>query len=225
MALRERPRRTGRAPRRRGPQLVAVSSTWQPKDSKTRRRSLDGVCYFGIDPGVAEVPAVRDSQPRDVGFQAIAVIDASTGQARVIKRMGTRCGIQKERSVGNRARDRTDMGDLVAVADWHMWYDAPGRFQAEHAAEVRWHANGACTVGALMQWSEARCGRRARACRRGTGVVAMSPRVVCDTRQGATADAGPAELGGRGLAQDDGAGGSQARGDRRIGLGDVPPLR
>ena len=80
-------------------------------------------------------------------------------------------------------------------------------------------------IGALVQRPEARCRGSAGASRRSAGVIAVLPRVVGHAGQGTTANAGPAELGRRGFAQDDGTSGFQTRRNRRIGIGDATVLR
>ena len=86
---------------------------------------------------------------------------------------------------------------------------------------MRRHADRARAVAALVQRAVARRRADAGAGRRGAGIQAVLPGIVRDAGQRAVADAHPAELGRRRLAEDDRARAAQARDHGVVGVRDV----
>ena len=151
--------------------------------------------------------------------------------ARIVGRLGFQAGVivgmrpghgaQHQRGIGDRARERPEMHGVVARRHRRLRHAAIGRLQPEHAAEMRRHADRARAVAALVQRTVARRRADTGAGRRGAGIHAVLPGIVRDAGQRAVADAHPAELGRRRLAEDDRARAAQAGDHGVVGRRDL----
>ena len=154
-------------------------------------------------------PAIPSSSP-------LRIVGRPCLQTGVIPRVRARHRLQHQSSIAHGAGHRPDVGDLVVVRHRPVRHPPVGWLEAEDAAEVGRHADGARTVGALVQRPVARRGGGGGSGGGGTSVVAFLPGVRGDAGKRAVAHAGPAELRGGGLAEDDGTGLFQPRNHRRV---------
>ena len=115
-------------------------------------------------------------------------------------------------------------GVVAGAGDRVGRHPAIAGFEAEDAAEMAGHADGAGAVAALMQRAVAGGGGHPCPGRGRTGVVAVLPGVMGDAGERAAGNAGPAEFRGGGFAEDDRAfrpqpgdeGGIEAAGDAGV---------
>ncbi len=158
------------------------------------------------------VPRRRQGQPVGVGIDLL---------------VGARHDVESQREIGGAARHRTDDGEVVLERQRrHIGrrlaapgYQDEARLVGVDAAVVRGHAQRAADIGAELERHVARGERRRRSSRRAARRPSQVPGVV-----GPPVDVVVAlPIGERernvGLAEDDGAGGLQARNRESILLG------
>ena len=159
-----------------------------------------------VDAGVAEVGAVGDALALHGGGQVAGIVLRRCLQRQVVPRVRAGHRLEHQRAVGDGAAHRADMGGHVVVRHRPAGHPAMGGLHAEHAAHVGGDADRPGAVAALVQRAIPCRGPRPRAGGGAARAQAMAPGVVGDAGQRALADALPAELRRRRLAQHDAAG-------------------
>ena len=158
------------------------------------------------------VPRRRQGQPVGVGIDLL---------------VGARHDIESQREIGGAARHRTDDGEVVLERQRrHIGrrlaapgYQDEARLVGVDAAVVRGHAQRAADIGAELERHVARGERRRRSSRRAARASEPGPRGCWSTRRRRCSSANRRARADVGLAENDGAGGLQARNRESILLG------
>ena len=184
---------------------------------------LRGLFRRGLDLRIELLHVAEPRAPRDAQTAHAAVdADAIVGRGRVprghVAHVGAADHGEHQRGVGDRARQRPDMGQDAERRGRVGGDAAEARLDAEHAGEGGRNADRAGAVGADMQVPEIEQRGGGRAAGGAAGRAVELPRVARDAGERRVAHADPAELGQRGLAEDDGAALAQPRDRRRIVL-------
>ena len=153
-----------RVPQRLGQEIDRPAE----RTSEDRHRVLDRTPHLGFDPGVAERRAVGDTQVSGELVQAGDVGVARMRERVRVVRIGPDDGVEKERRIGDRPRQRPVAHDVdpVPKSEGAPRNATEGRLQAEGSAVGSGDADRAAAVGGGRERHQpARDGSRAPAAR------------------------------------------------------------
>ncbi len=185
-------------------------------------RVADGLRYCGVDTG-AEILGGKADPDAGKGSRAALhrqrsriVLDGAIERGR-ITRVVARHRVQQQREVVCGARERAGLIEAGSEGDQpEAGTDAVGRLQAADARHGRRLANGAAGVGAGAARHQARRDCRRRAARTAPGHIGRVPGILHRAEMRRFARRAHRELVHVGLADEDGAGASQAVDDVRV---------
>ncbi len=180
---------------------------------------VDRRLHAGHDGGIsdreAEIGRPCDPHARHPALEAIEIIDAAIGNGEGIARVRPRQHVQQQGAVGDIARQAAIDRERAHRAQ-KIRHHAVARLQSEHAAERRRNPDRAAAIAAGRQRHDAcrhQCGRAAAGA---AGRAGNIPGIARDAGQRAVGDALPSEFGRRRLAEEHGAGLTQAGDAGRI---------